>query len=258
MKKISTDNDGPNRWLLNGPDCQAEYCIGVAADRRSRERAYRLAHNVYKQSGYVSDDTPALGTKFDSDPRTLTLLAETKDGRAAATVTLVFDSSAGLPADELYSPELDRLRAQSRQLVEVTRLAISEEHMHSKVLLVRLFNFIYLFARRVKNFDDFVIEVNPRHVNYYRRLLKFEQIGVERPCPRVQGAPAVLLKLDLALSESEVQLVAGKGASANQRTLYPHFYAAQDEHGVLKFLARRHKPMTLSEVSYFNLQLAAV
>ena len=59
--------------------------------------------------------------------------------------------------------------------MEVTRLAIGEKYQRSRTLLVRLFNFIYVFARRIKGFDDFVIEVNPRHVNYYRRLLIFEQ-----------------------------------------------------------------------------------
>jgi len=107
--------------------------------------------------------------------------------------------------------------------VEVTRLAIAPEHTRSKLLLVRLFNFIYIFARKVNGYDDFLVEVNPRHVAYYRRLLLFEVLGPERPCPRVLGAPAVLLRVELAMGEREVRRVGGLGAAAGERTLYPYF-----------------------------------
>ena len=133
------------------------------------------------------------------------------------------------------------------------RLAIDEEHQRSKTLLVRLFNFIYVFARRVHGFDDFVIEVNPRHVNYYRRLLVFEQAGPERACPRVQGAPAVLLKLDLSIPEREVRRVGGKGMAANERTLYPHFYSWLEEGAVAEFLSRSHRPMPADDARYFGI-----
>ena len=43
------------------------------------------------------------------------------------------------------------------------------------------------------SFDYVVIEVNPRHVRYYERMLGFEVIGPERMNPRVE-APAVLLR----------------------------------------------------------------
>ena len=138
--------------------------------------------------------------------------------------------------------------------MEVTRLAIAPEHTHSKLLLVRLFNFIYIFARKVKGYDDFVIEVNPRHVAYYRRLLGFEVAGSERPCPRVQGAPAVLLRLDLAYPETEVRRIGGAGHGAGERTLYPYFYTWLEEGAVAEFLARQHRPMSAEEQRYFGLE----
>jgi hypothetical protein len=118
--------------------------------------------------------------------------------------------------------------------------------------LVRLFNFIYIFARRVKGFDDFVIEVNPSHVNYYRRMLSFDQAGPERPCPRVKGAPAVLLRVDLAMGEREVRRVGGRGATPGERTLYPHFYSWLEEGAVAEFLARSHRPMSAEEALHFG------
>ena len=89
--------------------------------------------------------------------------------------------------------------------------------------------------------DDFVIEVNPRHVNYYRRLLCFEVLGQERPCPRVQGAPAVLLRVDLGFGDQEVERVGGsrqRGLPIKDRTLYPYFWHADSEESVTANLKR--------------------
>jgi len=243
---------GPAGWDV---ECEGQpgYRLLVAATRATRKRAYALAHRVYHGCGYASEGREWIVSPFDADPNTLTLLAQDADGRDVATISLVFDGAARLPCDEIYGEELDALRGQGRQLVEVTRLAIDAANQHSKALLVRLFNFIYIFARRVKGFDDFVIEVNPRHVNYYRRLLCFEVSGPERPCPRVQGAPALLLRLDLSLAESEQRRIGGHGAAANERTLYSHFYSWLEEGAVAEFLARSAKPMPPEDARYFGL-----
>lgn len=248
---------GAAAWELAGAEGDAGLAGGrllLASNRATRRRAYALAQRVYAGCGYLAESAEGSVTRFDALPHTLTLLVEDAQGRDAATITLVFDSPAGLPCDEIYARELGALRAQGRRLVEVTRLAIAPEHTRSKQLLVRLFNFIYIFARKVKGSDDFVIEVNPRHVAYYRRLLEFEVAGPERPCPRVQGAPAVLLRLDLFRPEREVRRIGGTGAAARERTLYPYFYSWLEEGAVAEFLARRHLPMTAEERRYFGLE----
>jgi hypothetical protein len=258
LRAINADLEhGTSEWGVPGKeDNQPDYQMLVASDLATRRRAYALAHRVYQGRGYVSGDESLIVSPYDASPQTLTLLAQDENGVDAATITLVFDSPAGLPCDEIYGNELNTLRSQGRLLVEVTRLAINEDHQHSKTLLVRLFNFIYVFAKRVKGFDDFVIEVNPRHTNYYRRLLIFEQAGPERPCPRVQGAPAVLLRLDLSVPEREIRRVGGQGAAANERTLYPRFYSWLEEGAVAEFLARSHKPMSREDAQHFGLEWA--
>ena len=249
---------GRAAWDVAGADEQESgFRILVASDRATRQRAYALAHRVYRVCGYAPEHTgERCVSPSDARPATLTLLVEDREGREAATISLVFDSPEKLPCDEIYSEELDSLRAKGRRMVEVTRLAISDEHAHSKTLLVRLFNFIYIFTRRVRGHDDFVIEVNPRHVTYYRRLLLFEIAGSERPCPRVNGAPAVLLRLDLSVGEREVRRIGGQGAVAGERTLYPYFYSWLEEGAVAEFLARGHRAMTAEDVRHFGLEHA--
>ena len=254
LRAIRADVDkGEAMWDMSAPGETTGFCIRVAASRDTRGRAYRLAQRVYHGCGYVPDRDALNVTAFDADSQTITLLVQDLNQRDAATITLVFDSTAGLPCDEIYGDELNSLRTQGRRLVEVTRLAICEEYQHSKLLLVRLFNFIYIFARHIKRFDDFVIEVNPRHVNYYRRLLCFEQFGPERPCPRVQDAPAVLLRLELSVAE-EVRRAESKGAATNERTLYPYFYSSQEEGAAAEFLTQQHRPMSEADMRFFGLK----
>jgi hypothetical protein len=232
-----------------------EYRLRVASDRSSRERAYQLAYRVYRQKGYVPADTNELiVSATDALPETLTVLVEDANGREAGTISQVFDSESALPCDEIYGPETDGLRSQGRRLVEVTRLAIDEAHAHSKTLLTLLCNVPFAYGWRVAGCSDLVIEVNPRHVAYYVRLMKFEVLGQERACPRVDGAPAVLLRADLEQYDSEMQRIGGMGAACAERSLFPHFLSGVREYKFARFLACRHKPMTPEDAQYFGLQ----
>lgn len=210
-----------------------------------RRRAWQLAYRVYSECGYVERTPHGMVTSsYDQDPSTFILLVEDESGQAMATVTLVFDTQKRLPCDEIFHQELEALRAQGRRVAEVTRLAIDERHTGSKSLLVALFNFIFVSARRVRNYDDFVIEVNPRHVNYYKRLLKFDIVGSERPCPRVNDAPAVLLRVDLGMGVNEVLRVGGQGKASKDRTLYSFFLPWVDHCPIYKYLSsQERRPM---------------
>lgn len=234
-----------------------EYDIIVASDRRRREQAYRLAYRVYRDSNLVQfDPSGMVVSHYDAQAETFTLLVENSDGEPVATVSLVLDSSQGLPCDEIYEEELDDLRNWGHRLVEVTRLAVDAKYKNSKMPLVQMFSHISLFARRYWKATDFVIEVNPHHAEYYRRMLLFEQLGDERCCPRVADAPAVLMRLDLILQEEEIGLVGGtreRGRSFRDRNLYSYFNSLEEENLIVKPLARQFKPMTSQDAEYFGL-----
>lgn len=252
LRAISRDIESGNATWHFENENGVDYRIRVASNRDTRERAYRFAHRVYRDSGYAPEGTEMIVSKFDSDPQTFTLLAEDSSGREAGTITVIFDSGNGLPCDEIFSAELNGLRGNGRRLVEVTRLAIDKDHARSKLLLIHLFNFESIFAREVKRYTDQIIEINPRHVNYYRRLLAFEQAGPERPCPRVNGAPAVLLRLDHSVQKQEIARTRLAQRSFS-RSLYAHFCSLDQEEPIAEFLARQHRPMSIDEAGYFGL-----
>jgi hypothetical protein len=229
----------------------------VAADRDLRARAYRLAYRVYRESGFVAEGPDAwVVCGADGDPGTFTLLADDGHGNDLGTITLVFDGPAGLPCDEIFRAELAPLRARRRRLVEVTRLAMDRRSRGDRMLLTRMINLICVYARRAARATDFVIEVNPRHAGFYERFLLFNALGADRPCPRVGGAPARLLRLDLGLQDRACREASERprtGHASPPRNLYARFIPYEREEAVSRALAEAHRPMSADEQRYFGL-----
>lgn len=236
-------------------DNENVYHLFAATSRNQRERAYHLAYRVYERMGYVPPNPRRLCVSaYDVQHETITILAMDDGGRDVGTITLVFDSTAGLPSDEIYGTEINAMRRRGCRLVEAVRYCIDTEQVHSQVLMRRLLNVIFLYALRIGRCDYVVNECNPHHRVFYLRKLLFEQVGPERACPRVKGAPAVLMTLDLNLYRQQIQRVAGTKNS--ERTLYPLFYGETEEAAVAQFFAGQQAAMTCEDAFYFGLATA--
>lgn len=174
-----------------------EYEIRVARDIRDRKRAWRFVREAYAQKGYASDNTSDLWYSIhDALSSTTTFLLE-KRGVVVGTITAVFDSAIGLPADELYSEELGELRSKNRRLTEIISLVIAEPPRASNFKVIRhLFRVALITAYIPERYTDIVITVNPRHAAFYGKIMQFQTTGPERAYKKVSGAAAVLLRLN--------------------------------------------------------------
>ena len=99
------------------------------------------------------------------------------------------------------------LEADGRRIVEFTKLAISGD-VQSRQLTAALFHIAFICAYRIQQCSDICIEVNPRHVNFYKRMLGFQQLSEARENPKIQ-APSVLMSLDLREAAELIQQFAG-------------------------------------------------
>lgn len=253
LRAVSTENVRPAAWIVRSADGNADFHIRVAADRAEREKAYRLAYRVYRRCGYVNEDPAALCVSaYDAYAGTFTLLAEDAQGREAGTLSMVFDSNLGLPCNEIYREEVDALRAQGLSLVEFTRLAIDDDVPNARKLLFDLFALSYAFARCGGGCTDMLIEVNPRHVPYYKKILRFEQVGPERACPRVKGAPAVLMRMNFAQMDAELDGF-NTGRDRNGKRMHAYPFSPREESEVVSFLNGQHRTMTFEEARFFNI-----
>jgi hypothetical protein len=188
---------------------------GVLVERRYAGRGYQTPKAVVE---------PALRTFLAYD-----------EGNIVGTVGVRLDSTRGLSADELYRTEIDALRQQGHRICEFTRLAV-DTTIASKPVLCGLFHAAYLYAAVLRGFTHAVIEVNPRHVSYYRRALNFELLGPERMNQRVL-APAVLLCVRFDAIAHGVARFAGRPDVAGAKnSLFVYAFPPEEESGVLERL----------------------
>jgi hypothetical protein len=160
----------------------------------------------------------------------ITLIASDEDV-TVGTLSIGFDGTDGLLVEELFPDEADRLRRSGRRICEFTKLAM-DSLLGSKRVLASLFHVAYIYAYRVKGIDCLLIEVNPRHVKYYQKILGFKVIGPERMNHRVI-APAVLLCLDFSHTEQQIRMFGGQPKlSLTERSLYPYAFSVEEEAGI--------------------------
>jgi hypothetical protein len=206
--------------------------IRLANSAGRREAASLLIRKMYGWRGYSVDSNDA------HEANKITLYAET-GGSVVGTMSLCLDSAARLPADDNFSAELDALRDGGRRLCEPSRLAIDKGV--TKRVFASLIHISYIYAHKLHGFTDYVIEVNPRHVMFYKRMLGFDNFGEERPCTRV-GAPAVLLRLPLSKMGEQIRKWGGRMEQhGEERSFYPYFFPIWDEPGITaRLMSGRH------------------
>jgi hypothetical protein len=219
-----------------GPaDDERAFTIRMARDEE-RDAAGELLQRRYAWRGYRTVQLPSDQTGWRT---TLSAHEATADGdMAIGTLTLEIDGGPeGLSAAAAFGPEIAALRAEGRRLVEFTRLAV-ETHSHSQRVLAGLFHVGYIVAHKLRGCDTLLLEVNPRHVRFYERMLGCRVIGPVREHPGVK-APAVLLSAPFAYIRAQIRAHAGTGEHAGDaRSLYPFAFTADDEAGIVARLVQ--------------------
>lgn len=208
---------------------QQVFKIRLAHSSERVNTASMLVQRKYAGRGYTA-------SSFQKMPERITLMAFFED-KVIGTLTLGLDSPKGLLVEDLYKAEIGALRESGRKVCELTKLAVDQTH-GSRHVLASLFHIAYIYGRVMQGYTDVVIEVNPRHVSFYKRMLGFIELGSERMCSRV-NAPAILLKLDLNYVDQQIELLGGRSDTVpGERSLYPYFFAKTDEIGITQRLTR--------------------
>ncbi|MFG6462081.1 long-chain N-acyl amino acid synthase [Roseateles sp. DXS20W] len=160
--------------------------------------------------------------RFSSRNEDGDVVCTARDGeKIVGTLTVRFDGVGGLKADLLFEEELSEWRAAGIKLCEFGSLAVDKHSHDPKRVLAQVFHLGYLHAHRRARCERLIIEVNPRHVAFYRRWLGLLPYTAARHNPRV-NAPAVLMSIDFATVREQVALWGGRPELVAQaRCLYP-------------------------------------
>ena len=203
---------------------QKEFKVHLANSDGHRMSSSFLVQQRYAWRGYEVGNIPGL------QPNQITFSAYDHED-VIATISVGLDSVMGLFVDKLYATEIDRIRELKRKVCEFTKLAI-DGSVRSKPVLAALFHIAYIYAHLLNRCTDLFVEVNPRHVLFYKRMLGFSACGPERLDPRV-GAPAILLRLDLGFAEQQIAEMGGNiELGLGKRSLYPYFFSERVASGI--------------------------
>ena len=223
-----------------------QFKIETVHDPARHCSASSLLSKRYGWRGYGAVRLPAIGT--DSH----VTLAATHEGETMGTMTVGFDGPGQMNSDVVFGPELQGLRYAGRRVCEFTKLAI-DPLIGSKRVLAGLFHVAYIVAFRLRHVDTLVMEVNPRHVRYYQRMLGADVIGDERLNVKV-NAPAVLLSLEFTYVRDQIERFAGRPELAStERSLYPLAFTAEDEVGIVSRFASADRPTSSDDPFLFRL-----
>lgn len=199
--------------------------IRLADTDEGRNAANMLIDRMYSWRGYTtSHQTP-------KSPNLITLMAM-ENHSVIGTISISLDSPIGILADETYEDEINMLRSRGCRICEFTKLAF-DPAVRSKQVLASLFHVAFIYAWHIRNCTDLLIEVNPRHRRFYKRMLGFKRYGQIKTNPRV-NAPAVLLWLDLGYAEHQIQKFGGSSNHpGSEKSLYPYFFSHHEEEGIV-------------------------
>jgi hypothetical protein len=166
-------------------------------------------------------------------------------------MTLIVDSFLGLPMDEIYANDLRPLRDARRELTEASGLALDPDcHRSGVAVLLRIIRMITLYAAEVLRSNDICIAVNPRHAAFYRKAFSFRDIGGLKHYGKVNGAPALALRLDCELLRTFVSdLREGRSVPSE---VYSFLYRRANAQQALCRLREEMEPASpVEHLSYF-------
>jgi hypothetical protein len=174
--------------------------VKIASTRAEWEEAFELVANQYQARGYEPAGMSDLRfTSYHALPETVVLVAKA-EGHVVATFSQVADNLLlGLPLESVYRTEIKQLRQGGRRIFETTCLA-------DRDLSMREFTHVFLALIQMawqygiaQGADTTVMTVNPRHRDFYTKVLGYVPLGPRRSYATVQGHPAEAYFLDAEL-----------------------------------------------------------
>jgi hypothetical protein len=173
-----------------------ELTFGLAQQVQQVIEAWKLVYRSYLEIGLIDANPFEIHTSEQAcSLNSSAVVCGDLRSSPVCTLSVMHDSELGLPLDTVYAPQLDDLRAQGRQLMEVGLLADRRRDFRGTfAALLELMRYAFWEGRLTRS--DIVIGVHPHHTAFYRRYFAFEEAGPLSTHPSVKHHPVVLLRLD--------------------------------------------------------------
>jgi len=124
-----------------------------------------------------------------------------------------------LPCEKAFGKEVRRIRGWFRRPAEITFLA-TQASLRARNTIFHLFKALYHYASSRK-ITDLLVCINPKHADFYEKVLLFERKGPRREHPFLPGLSVILEHLDLKKAKERYFQI--YGAFPEEYNLYRFF-----------------------------------
>lgn len=168
--------------------------VKVAETREEHLAAARLVHDGYVSKGLMpSHGSGVRTTPFLGLPTTMVFVA-LREGEMVGTLSLVVDSTLGLPMERIYPDEVRAARSGGRRIAEVGAQCVRPQDRGTGVAF--LLNKAMFLTAELLRVDDVLIAVHPDAEDFYGAMLCFERVGPVKTYPSLnRSALSVALRL---------------------------------------------------------------
>lgn len=159
--------------------------------------AWGIVYRRYVEKKLIHKNPFGIHTVPQAVGRRACVIHQANSAVPGSTLTLIGDSSKGLPLDSVYARELDALRWKDRALVEVGLLAQSRRGARRGArALFDLMRWAVYYTLHI-GYTDIVIGVHPRHRRFYTRCFGLKCFARPTQYPLVNDNPVVPMRLPL-------------------------------------------------------------
>ncbi len=236
---VSIGEEGDRRtYIPPVANIERNFAIRLADSNDIRNPASMLIKQRYSWRGYsIPSHT------LQSDPESITLVATSPEGKAFGTLGVRLDWGNLLSSDS-FPDEVNQKRVEGHKLCEVGSFAVESG---DGFVLGALFHTAYIYLHHLHGATYILIEINPRHLNFYTKKLGFSVLSEQRVCDRAQ-APAILL--GISTSEIEAFLRESRLPGESRRFfLYKYFFSEKEEKGLFERVRALNRPLYSTIVS---------
>lgn len=207
--------------------------IHLAKSANQVQSANHLVFRSYVELGYWRDDVSEIEQNRYLNLATRHVVVISEASEIIGTVSVIVDSSDGVPADRFQPDIMRRLRRQGQAIAEISSFAISKDQPHQYNLFHFLMAFILQYSFHYLAVDQFVAVCTPRHARFYEYVYGFRKIQTSSFYDYVK-VEAQMLTLNLVESYERFRRKYEMADPADNffRFLY------RDEHPSLRFPAR--------------------
>lgn len=168
------------RQLVKIEGNHEDYQFKIASSREEFEQAFKLLHDCYVNLGIMDPHPSGLRCNvYSALPHASVVIALHND-IVIGTVTLIQDSSFGIPSDNDFIVENNRLREKHGKLAEASAMAIHKDYRKSKrsnQLSLHMMNYMQKIFSDYSDCNTLIAVTHPRVYPFYKGLFNFKKSG---------------------------------------------------------------------------------